>query len=238
MWWPGIALAATVAAIGLLLDGLRLRARVRRARAAERRAEERRDRFLIEAAGELKAPLERLRGELVAAHVPLASLDELRAAVDALARLPSLPAEAREELDVGELVREVLAEPPFSDAGPAVMLRAQPARVIGDRERLLNGLRVLLWVVRREARELVVTVSSDEGRTRVEIDTDGARSLVDAVAQLPAVAYGLAPSTAPPGATLALLVAGEVARAHGGRVAAAPRDRGERLLIELPQPAT
>jgi len=235
-----LVIGASVAAVALAAYAALLRARLARAEAAERRAVERRDRFLVEAARQLETPLDRLRGELLAgpfnaarAQTLAASLDELRAAVDVLARLPPQTRPKLEELDLGELVREVLAQPPFGEGGPAVMLRAQPARVLGDRTRLFNGLRVLFWVVRRQARELVVTVSGEGGRARVEIDTDGARPLIDALAELPAVGYGLRASAASPDAALALKVAGEVARAHGGRVAAAPRGAGERLLLEL-----
>lgn len=235
-----LVIGASAAVVALAGYAVRLRARVRRAEAAERRAVERRDRFLVEAARQLEAPLDRVRGELLAgpftaarAQALAASLDELRAAVDVLARLPPQPRVKLEEVDLGELVREVLAQPPFGESGPAVMLRAQPARVLGDRVRLYNGLRVLFWVVRRQARELVVTVSSEGGRARVEIDTDGARPLVAALAELPAVGYGLRTSAESPDAALALKVAAEVARAHGGRVAAAPRGAGERLLLEL-----
>jgi hypothetical protein len=237
-----LVIGASTAVLALAGYAALLHARVRRAEAAERRAVERRDRFLVEAARQLETPLDRLRGELLAgpfnatrAQALVASLDELRAAVDVLARLPPHPRAKLEEVDLGELVREVLGQPPFTDGegGPAVMLRAQPARVVGDRVRLYNGLRVLLWVVRRQARALVVTVSGEGGRARVEIDTDGARSMVEALAELPAVGYGLRTPTASPEAALALKVAGEVARAHGGRIAAAPRGTGERLLLEL-----
>jgi signal transduction histidine kinase len=235
-----IALAAVLA-----LFAVRLRARARRAEEGERLAVERRDRFLGEAAGALTAPLDELRAELSslspleASEERLASLSHaaarLHTLVDELARLPRASVVTREEVDVAELVREALSEPPFAEHGPSVILRAEPVRMLADRGRLESGLRVLLWVLRREASGLVVTVAPDEGLARVELETQGARAAVDALERLPAVLYGLRGDTAPPGATLALRVASEVARAHGGRLRASARPgHGERFVLELP----
>jgi signal transduction histidine kinase len=242
-----IAVAIVAVVSGLLFVVFRLRARALRAEEAERLATERRDRFLAGAAAELDAPLGTLRAELASLTARTATaerlaalvgrLDELRAIVTELARLPRtrVPAE-REEIDLAELVREVVEAPPFSDRGPSVIVRARAAPVLGDRSRLLNGLRVLLWVVRRGVDELVITVSADEALARVEIDTHGNRAAVDALERLPAVAYGMRPNTAPPGTTLALDVATEVARVHGGRLRASSRAaRGERFTLELPR---
>lgn len=231
---------------GLLLFAWRLRGQLRRAEQLRRLAVERRDRFLAEAASELEAPLDGLRAELAgmgARTVTAAKLAELTQRVDALraligelARLPGrAPEPVRDEVDLVELVREVIGAPPFPESGPSVILRAQPATVLGERVRLLNGLRILLWVLRRDASELVITVGRDEDRARVEIDTRGARAAMQTLDQLPAIDYGLRGSTAPPGTTLALRIASEVARAHGGRVRATSRAAaGERFVLELP----
>jgi two-component system OmpR family sensor kinase len=234
---------------GLLLLALRLRVRARRAEQLQRLAVERRDRFLAEAASELQAPIDKLRGELAGLSsrtvtaAKLAELtqqlDDMRTLVSEMARLPrrAMP-EPREEVDLADLVREVVADEPFPASGPSVILRAQPAAVLGERARLLSGLRMLLWVLRRDAAELVITVGRDADRARVEIDTRGARAAVDALEQLPAVDYGLRASTTPPGTTLAMRVAAEVAKAHGGRVRASTRaGRGERFVIDLPATA-
>jgi signal transduction histidine kinase len=121
-------------------------------------------------------------------------------------------------------------------------LRAAPTVVWADRARLTTGLRVLLWVVRRDVGEqdsLVVTVSSDEEAAYVEIDTGGAGEVAEALEQLPAVTYGLTSPGAPPGTTLALQVASQVARVHGGRLSASARvGQGERFVLELPRTPT
>jgi signal transduction histidine kinase len=238
------AVAAVVAALFLL--AWRQRGLLRRSEELRLRAVERRDRFLSEAAGELQAPLEALKGELSAMtprEVTSAKLgeltqrlDELNGLVAELARLPQHPsAPPRDSVDLAELLREVVDAAPFPDSGPSVILRAQPTLVMGDRVRLLNGLRILLWVLRRDATELVITVGRDEDRARVEIDARGARTAMQTIEQLPAIDYGLRGSTAPPATTLALRVADEVARVHGGRLRASSRaSAGERFVLELP----
>jgi K+-sensing histidine kinase KdpD len=150
--------------------------------------------------------------------------------------LPRRPEPAeREPVDLAELVREVVTATPFPESGPSVILRAQPAPVLGDRARLLNGLRVLLWVLRRDASELIITIGRDQDRARIEIDSRGARGPVEALEQLPAIDYGLRGSTAAPGVTLGLRVASQVAKAHGGWVRASRRaGQGERFVLDLP----
>ena len=243
-WGVAGLLAALVALVYTAMH-----ARLVRARANERLAVERRDRFFAVAAQELDAPLVTLRGrvatldtwsatpERVAAV--LVEVDRLREVVSELGRVPA-PIEAHEriEVDLAELVREIVAQPPFSDRGPSVILRAAPTRVWADRARLATGLRVLLWVVRRDVgaqESMVVTVSSDEDAAYVEIDTGGSGEIADALDRLPAVAYGVAEPSGEAGTTLALQVASQVARAHGGRLSASARvGQGERFVVELP----
>jgi signal transduction histidine kinase len=241
-----VVVAVSAVLSGLLILLWRLRRRLVRVELLRRSAVERRDRFLAEAAGELQAPLTHVRNELsglTSRTVTAAKLAELtrdldgmRAMVDELARLPRRVTEIeREEVDLAEVVRDVVAASPFPEFGPSVIVRAQPTVVWGDRARLLNGLRMLLWVLRREAAELVITVNRDDDRARVEIDSRGARAAVDTLEQLPAVDYGLRASTAPPATSLALRVAAAVAAAHGGRVRASTRaGQGERFVVDLP----
>jgi signal transduction histidine kinase len=243
---------AVLFAVLALLIYLTMRSRLSRALEAERLAVERRDRFFAVAASELDAPLTALRGELAtldawsATPTRLAELtrqaDHLREMVSELARVPAPIADGeRSEIDLAELVREVIGEPPFSDRGPSVILRASPARLLGDRARLANALRVLLWVVRRDVPDgasLVVTVSSDLEGAYVEVDTGGVGDVADALERLPAVGYGLASPAGAPGTTLALQVAAQVARAHGGHLSASARvGQGERFVLELPRGA-
>ena len=227
-----------------------MHARVTRLRASERLAVERRDRFFAVAAQELDAPLATVRGHVATLDAWSATperigeltreIDRLRELVSERGRVPA-PIEEHErvEVDLAELVREIVGQPPFSDRGPSVILRAAPTRVWADRARLATGLRVLLWVVRRDVApqdSLVVTVSSDEEAAFVEIDSGGAGEIADALERLPAMAYGVASPAGPPGTTLALQVASQVARAHGGRLSASAHvAHGERFVLELPR---
>lgn len=252
-----VAVACSWGALGLLagvfvLVYLVMHARLGRSRASERTAVERRDRFFAVAAQELDAPLVTLRGHVAGLDSWSATpervaglvreIDQLRELVSELGRVPA-PIEERDraELDLAELVREIVAQPPFSDRGPSVILRASPTRLWADRARLATGLRVLLWVVRREVGpqdSMVVTVTSDEESAFVEIDSGGAGEIADALERLPAVAYGVAEPGGAPGTTLALQVASQVARAHGGRLSASARvGQGERFVVELPRVA-
>ena len=244
-WGLAGLLAGLVVVVYLVMH-----ARVTRLKASERLAVERRDRFFAVAAQELDAPLVTLRGRVATLdpfgatpeHVGelVREIDQLRELVSELGRVPA-PIDERErvELDLAELVREIVGQPPFSDRGPSVILRAAPTRLWADRARLATGLRVLLWVVRRDVapqESLVVTVSSDEEAAYVEVDSGGAGEIADALERLPAVAYGVAAPAGTPGTTLALQVATQVARAHGGRLSASAHvAHGERFVLELPR---
>jgi signal transduction histidine kinase len=243
-WSLAGVLAGLVAVVYLVM-----RARLSRARAAERLAVERRDRFFAVAAEELEAPLNTLRANVATLDGWSATpervaglerdLDRLRELVRELGRVPApVTEEERTQVDLAELVRDIIAQPPFSDRGPSVIVRASPTVVAVDRARLVNGLRVLLWVVRREVpagQSMVVTVSADEEAAYVEIDAAGGGEVADALERLPAVSYGLATPAGQPGTTLALQVASQVARVHGGRLSASARvGHGERFVLELP----
>ena len=234
----------------LVVTYLAFQSRLSRAAESERLALERRDRFFSVAASELDAPLVAVRGEIAtldawsATPARLAQLtreiDHLREVVSELARVPApVDAAERAEVDLAEVVRDVIGQPPFSDRGPSVILRASPALVLGDRARLATGVRVLMWVVRRDVPEgasLVVTVSSDVDGAYLEIDTGGTGDVAEALERLPAIAYGLTGPVGAPGTTLALQVATQIARAHGGRLSASARiGQGERFVLELPR---
>jgi signal transduction histidine kinase len=243
-------LAGLFAGLGALVYAL-MRARLSRARQAERQAIERRDRFFAVAAAELDAPLVALRQEASrldswSAPERVAALaraiDQLRECVAELARVPAPVEEAqRLELDVAELVRDIVGQPPFSDRGPSVILRASPAIVWGDRARLSTGLRLFLWVVRRDVADgdsLMVTVSSDEDAAWVEVESGGTGEVAEALERLPAIAYGALSPSGAAGTALALQVAQKVARVHGGRLSASARvGPGERFVLELPRAA-
>jgi signal transduction histidine kinase len=212
----------------VLLVWRRAQRRVRAAEQAERSALERRDRFLATAAAELEAPLAAGR------------VDEARQILSELARPQSgVAREVLAPVDVGELVREIVEAPPFSDEGPPVILRAGAVQVRADRGRLANGLKVLLWTLRREAERaapMVITVSAPGGEHGlIEIEAEGTAGAVEALERLGGVMEGVAEPVGKPGLTLALRVGAEVARANGGRLSArALAGQGERYVLELP----
>jgi signal transduction histidine kinase len=225
--------------------------RARRAEALARRAEERRRRFFATAARDLEAPLGDLRGELVRARdlgggldEPLRHLEDLRNLIRELGRLSDgHPAQAPaivqpEEIELSALVGEILDEAPFRDRGPSVILRSTAVRLRGDRARLHTGLRMLLWAARRDVapdQALTVTLSAEPGTALLEIESPGTGIVAAELAQLPARDYGLVDAPDPSGTSLALRVAEEVARVHGGRLAASGRiGPGERFVLELP----
>ena len=217
---------AIVCALLVLLIWQRGRRLVRVAQQAERSAEERRDRFLKVAAAELDVPL--AAGRVAEARQILSELSQ-----------SGVPRAQLATVDLGALVREIVEAPPFSDHGPPVILRASPVTVQADRGRLANGLKVLLWTLRREADEaspMVITVSGPD-RALIEIEAHGTAAAVEALERSAAVMAGvIEPSRA--GLTLALRVGVEVARAHHGRLAARSlAGRGERYVLELPSAA-
>jgi hypothetical protein len=216
----GLAIAC---ALLLLLMWRRGRRLVRAAQQAERSAEERRDRFLKVAAEELDVPLE--AGRVEEARQILSGLSQSGVARAKL-----------EAVDLGGLVREIVEAPPFSDQGPPVILRAAPVMVQADRGRLANGLKVLLWTLRREAdpaSPMVITVSAPD-RALIEIEARGTAAAAQALERSEGVMAGMVePLRA--GLTLALRVGTEVARAHHGRLAARSlAGHGERYVLELP----
>jgi hypothetical protein len=224
-----VVVVASVVAVCALALTMMWRLSQRRVRAAEesaRVANERRDRFFLSAAAELEAPLAAGR------------VDEARRLLQELAH-PVLKADAFSSVQLDQLLREIVEAPPFSDHGPAVILRAQPVHVRADRARLANGLRLLLWTLRREAdpeSPLVLTVRTlDPEHALIEMETSGTAMTVVALERSAGVMAGVTEPAGPPGATLAMRVAAEVARVHGGRLSArAVAGQGERFVLELP----
>ena len=237
--------ALTVVALALVAVAgvaLHLRRRLARARAAERAAIERRNRFLATCARELRGPLLAMASDARASGDPTLAerFDELVGLVAELAELPArLEPATLVPVDLAELVREVLESSPFSKRGPSVILKAHPVALTADRARLLGGIRILLLALHHEVPEgatLTVAVGGDGERALLEIDATGAPGTREAVAHDAAWSYGLsAPArVAPPGATLAVRVAAQVARVHGGHISAATRAGGDRFVLELP----
>jgi signal transduction histidine kinase len=243
----GVALMCVLAAIAY--GSYR---RAHRAEALALRSEERRHRFFATAARDLEAPLLELRRDLVRARdlgggldEPLRHLDDLRGVLRELGRLrdqgdgrAATTIAEPEDFELSALVGEILDEAPFRDRGPSVVLHSAKVRLKGDRARLHTGLRMLLWAARRDVapdQALTVTLSALPGSALLEIESPGTGAVAAELAQLPARDYGLVDTADPTGASLALRVAEEVARVHGGRLAASGRiGPGERFVLELP----
>lgn len=240
--WPSLGLVAYVLLCVVALQLGRTRAQLAASRTSERLALERRDRFLYEVAGELERPLARLyeevqrrfgEGELTR------NLYELMSSIREMAQLPKTAgAMIREQVDLAQLVRKILDEPPFSDEGPSVLLRAAPTEVLGDAQRLDTGLRLLLWSCRRDAPEGVpmsIVVSTEGDSALVEVSAAGGSTAREVLSALPVIDYGLSVSV-PRDSALSLRVAVAIARAHGGSVRGAAREGGgQRLLLSLPR---
>jgi signal transduction histidine kinase len=243
MWlWPLLVVVASTLFCLVALQLERTRAQLAAARTSERLAIERRDRFLYEMASELEQPLGRLYEEVQRRFGDgdlSRTVFELMSSVRELAQLPKTAnATSREPVDLAQLVRKILDEPPFSDEGPSVLLRAAPAEVLGDAERLDTGLRLLLWSCRRDAPEGVpmsIVVSTDGDTALVEVSAAGGSNAREVLAALPVIDYGLSVNV-PRDSALSLRVAVAVARAHGGSVRGAVRTGGgQRLLLSLPR---
>jgi signal transduction histidine kinase len=218
--------------------------------AAERRRLARRTELVARACHELRGPLTaaRLGVSLAAAgpgapEGPLAAVDqELRRAGLALADLAAAPRGARandrwEVVSVGALLRRaVVAWAPVAQrAGARVRLRACPlgAAVRGDPVRLAQAVGNLLANAIEHGGGTIEVCARPgaEGGVRIEV-CDGGSGLAAPVAELARAARA---GRGERGRGLA--IAADIARRHGGRLAAAPSGRGARLVLELPAAA-
>jgi hypothetical protein len=240
--WPFVALTASVLLAVLAVQFARVRTALAASQKSERLALERRDRFLYEVASEIERPLARLYDEAQRRFGEdefNRSLFELMSSIRELAHLPKeADTVVREQVDLAQLVRRILNEPPFSDEGPSVLLRATPTEVLGDAERLDTGLRLFLWSCRRDALAGVpmsIVVSTDESSACVEVSAAGGSTSRELLSTLPAIDYGLTVKV-PRDSALSLRVALAVARAHGGSVRGTMRvGGGQRLILSLPR---
>jgi signal transduction histidine kinase len=194
-------------------------------------------------------PDERLRAlELELARAGLA-LDDLSDAWHKTPRLgPSHPRERR-QIDVARLLTDSLEALRGEAAARGVELRlltaGPPAVVSGERLRLAQATGNLIAnAVEHGGGVVDVCWRVDRSTVRIEV-VDGGRGLPAPVAEL----VGAGPRHRGPwlrGRILrrrrpftrrghGLAIASAVAAAHGGRLAAAPSQRGARLVLELPR---
>jgi signal transduction histidine kinase len=138
-----------------------------------------------------------------------------------------------ERVDVAELVADSVEIWTAAAAarGVGIALRwSGGGRVVwGDRLRLAQAIGNLVAnAVEHGGGAVTVIGKADDGRIRVEV-IDGGRGLPAPVAELARQPRG---GRGARGRGLA--IASAIAAAHGGRLAAAPAERGARLVLELP----
>lgn len=176
-------------------------------------------------------------GELSPARLRAIDLELGRAAL-ALEDLADLrhrrrAVRVREEVDLQELLSDSVEAWCAGAAAEGVQLRMRwsgdPARVWGDRLRLAQATGNLIAnAIEHGGGVVEVRGRSDAAGVRLEV-IDGGPGLPAPVAQLARRAHGGRGSRG-----RGLAIAAGVAQDHGGRLAAAPTERGARLVLELP----
>jgi signal transduction histidine kinase len=213
-----------------------------------RRSTELRMEAVAQACHELRGPLAAARlglelgvrvGELSPAQLRALDLELGRAslALDDLAAvgLRARDGSVRQEVDVAELLTDSVEawRPSAAARGVALALEwsGVPARVWGERLRLAQATGNLIAnAIEHGGGEISVrgSLASEHHRVRIEI-VDAGPGLPAPVAELARRPRG---GRGPRGRGLA--IAATVARDHGGRLAAAPSERGAKLVLELP----
>jgi signal transduction histidine kinase len=213
-----------------------------------RRSTELRMEAVARACHELRGPLAAARlglelgvrvGELSPAQLRALDLELGRAslALDDLAAvgLRARDGSVRQEVDVAELLTDSVEawRAPAAARGVALALEwsGVPARVWGERLRLAQATGNLIAnAIEHGGGEISVrgSLASERACVRIEV--------VDAGPGLPAPVADLArrPRGGRGARGRGLAIAATVARDHGGRLAAAPSQRGARLVLELP----
>ena len=138
-----------------------------------------------------------------------------------------------EPVDLEELVSDSVEAWRAIAAAQGIELRASwsgsPARVWGDRLRLAQATGNLLAnAIEHGGGDVEVRGGAAQGRARIEV--------IDAGAGLPAPVAELTrrPHHGRGTRGRGLAIATAIATGHGGRLAAAPSERGARLVLELP----
>jgi signal transduction histidine kinase len=213
-----------------------------------RRLLEFRSEAVARACHELRGPLTAVRlGLALAATVGELSPAQLRAldqelgraslALDDLAAvrspLPDRPRAREEGVDLSELLADSAEAWRPAAVAAGIRLEVQwvgaPARVFGDRLRLAQATGNLIAnAIEHGGGTILARGRRGEASVRLEVIDDGP-GLPAPVAEL---ARGARGGRGVRGRGLA--IASSIAREHGGRLAAAPCERGARLVLELP----
>ncbi len=236
-----------------------------RAEAAQRQAEDAvrvRDNFLITAAHDLRTPLTNIMGR---AEIVGRRLDNADPAADAWLRAQthSLHTSARrmaatveeitdaahlqsdqpltlrrEPLDLGALLRALLATSPWLEA-PPVLLDASPDVIVaGDRARLERVVQHLIehaFTYNRAARPVRVEVRRQERWAALTVCDDGVGIPSDEIPHLFTPFYRASTATGAPGTGLGLAGATAIIAQHGGTLAVeSVVDRGTTVRVLLP----
>ncbi len=195
---------------------------------------------------ELRGPLTAVRlglalgvrgGELSAAQLRALDLELARAALAlddlASAREPGREVRGAQAVDIRDLLADSVQawRPAAQAAGARLELQwsGAPAHVLGDRLRLAQATGNLIANAIEHGGGVII-VRGGAGRTMLRVEVrDGGPGLPAPVAELTRRRRA---GTGGRGRGLA--IAQSIARDHGGRVAAAPCERGARLVLELP----
>lgn len=176
-----------------------------------------------------RARVDALQGELRRAATALEDLEALRRGD------PFAPALRLEQVAVADLVGELIQAVRSRLAGDGVELGCAAAggggrwEVLADRRRLAQALvNLAVNAAEHGAGRIELSWAVERGRLRVEVRDQGP-GLPDAV---PALVRRGRRGRGRRGHGLA--IADGILRAHGGRLAGAPSERGARLVLELP----
>lgn len=223
--------AATVAALAALLGWRRLAGRME---------------LVARVAHEVRSPLAAARlgielgargGELSAARLRAIDLELGRAALVIEDLTLTRPANAqpghRQRVDIGQLLLDSVEAWRATAVARRVALdvqwSAEGVYVAGDRRRLAQATGNLIAnAIEHGGGAVAVRGRVDQGAVRIEV-IDGGPGLPAPMAELARRPHG---GRGRRGRGLAIATA--VAEAHGGRLAAAPSQRGARIVLELP----
>jgi signal transduction histidine kinase len=141
------------------------------------------------------------------------------------------------EVDLGALVQQLTDEADLD--GLRLELALRPARVLGDRELLRTMAANLIDnAVRHNSADGWVEIRTESAgqEAQLEVSNSGARITVEQAASLTEPFYRLGTARTGDSLGLGLSIAASVARAHGGRLAIEPLERGGlRVSARLPE---